>query len=262
VPSERAEDFSPFTRSTALTAGWQWRIPLQHRTGNGHVFASSFIGEDEAADMLIRNLPEKALGEPRMLRFKAGRRLKSWNRNCVGLGLASGFLEPLESTSIYLIQVAIVHLLPLLPRGPRDPVLADEFNRRIDIEYERIRDFLILHYHANQRDDGELWRYCRAMEVPESLTRRMALYRHSGFIEQYRDGLFTLPSWVALYAGQNVEAVGHHPMADTLPLDRLIANLEALRGEVRARVEAMPRHDEFVARYAAADAAPALEARG
>lgn len=253
VPSERATDFTPYTRSTARAAGWQWRIPLQHRTGNGHVFSSAFISEDEAADTLMRNLDAKALGEPRMLRFKAGRRLKSWTRNCVALGLASGFLEPLESTSIYLVQVAIVNLLPLLPRGPRDPVLADEFNRRTDIEYERIRDFLILHYHANTRDDSELWRYCREMEVPESLQRRLALYRHSGFIEQYRDGLFTLPSWVSLYAGQGVRPTSHHLMADVLPRDRLIEQLGMLRDQVRARVEQMPSHAEFVARYAPAD---------
>jgi len=254
VPSARATDFSPYTRSTCREAGWQWRIPLQHRTGNGHVFASHFISEDEAAATLMANLPEEAQGDPRLLRFEAGRRLKSWSRNCVGLGLASGFLEPLESTSIYLIQVAIVHLLPLLPTKPVDPVLADEFNRRIEIEYERIRDFLILHYHATDRDDSELWRYCRAMPIPESLERKLALFRHSGFIEQYRDGLFTLPSWVAVYAGQGVKPIDHHPLADALPYDRLIADLERLRDEVRQRVEAMPAHDAFVARYAPAGA--------
>ena len=249
VPSERATDFSPYTRSTAREAGWQWRIPLQHRTGNGHVFASAFIGEDEAADTLMRNLDGAALAEPRMLRFKAGRRERCWDRNVLGLGLASGFLEPLESTSIYLVQIAIMHLLPLLPGKQRDPALADEFNRRIDVEYERIRDFLILHYHATARDDSELWRYCRAMDVPESLKRKMALFTHCGYVEQYRDGLFTLPSWVAVYAGQGVVPTGHHPMADALSLDRLLADLESLRGEIRSRVEAMPAHDAFVAGY-------------
>jgi tryptophan halogenase len=257
VPSEREGELTPYTRSTALEAGWQWRIPLQHRTGNGYVFSSSFISENEAADRLMRNLGSAALAEPKLLRFKAGRRLKSWQGNCLALGLASGFLEPLESTSIYLIQMGIFHLLPLFPSGSPDPRLRDEFNRRMDVEYSRIRDFLILHYHANGRDDSELWRYCRAMEVPESLTRRLELFRHRGFIEQYKDGLFTPASWLSVYAGQGVRPAHYHPAADAVPTDRLFADLEGLQRSIHQRVEEMPAHAAFVERYCAAEGATA-----
>ena len=262
VPSERQGELTPYTRSTAREAGWQWRIPLQHRTGNGYVFSSQFIGEDEAAAALTSNLDAPALGEPRLLRFQAGRRLKSWRRNCVAMGLASGFLEPLESTSIYLIQVAIMHLLPLFPTGTADPKLADEFNRRMDIEYERIRDFLILHYHANSRDDSELWRYCRSMEVPESLKHRIALFVHRGHIDQYKDGLFTPPSWLSVYTGQGIRPVHYNLIAENMPLDTLVDELETLRTQISARVEAMPGHAEFVERYCpSAGAAGLMESR-
>jgi len=243
------EPLTPYTRSTARAAGWQWRIPLQHRTGNGHVFSSAFISEDEAAETLMRNLDAPALADPRMLRFRAGRRVKSWERNCLALGLASGFLEPLESTSIYLVQIALMHFLPLLPRGNPDPLLAAEFNRRMELEYDRIRDFLILHYHLTSRDDAELWRYCREMEVPDSLKHKMELFAHRGHIEQYRDGLFTPPSWLSVYTGQGLLPESYHPLADNLPLDSVIADLDSLRAEISRRVDEMPFHEAFVDRY-------------
>ena len=249
VPTERARDFTPYTRSTAMDAGWRWRIPLQHRTGNGYVFSSSFIGEQEAADALLRELDSAPAAEPRLLKFQAGRRAVNWEANCVGVGLASGFLEPLESTSIYLIQMAIMHLGPLFPGKLIDPRLRREFNRKIDLEYERIRDFLILHYHLGSRDDAEIWRYCRSMEVPESLTRKIALFRHSGIIEEYKDGLFTPPSWLSVFMGQGLVPENYHPAADIQPKDRLISDLEDLRTDIRDRVEEMPRHEKFVARY-------------
>ena len=256
VPSERSDELAPYTRSTAMEAGWRWRIPLQHRTGNGYVFASGFCEESKAAEALLDSLAEPALAEPRLLKFRAGRRKQSWRSNCVALGLASGFLEPLESTSIYLIQIAIMHLLPLLPERRSDALLADEFNRRMDVEYERIRDFLILHYHLNSRDDAEIWRYCRAMEVPDSLRAKMELFRHSGFVEQYRDGLFTPPSWLSVYIGQGLTPERYHPLADNLPLDRLTRQLDELRSEIADRVEEMPKHASFIERYAASTAAP------
>lgn len=255
VPSQRTADLMPITRSTAREAGWQWRIPLQHRTGNGHVFSSSFIGEDEAADTLMRNLDAEALGEPRLLRFKAGRRSSSWKRNCVALGLSSGFLEPLESTSIYLVQVGLMNFVQLFPGKRVDPRLAEEFNRRVDVEYERVRDFLILHYHLNSRDDGELWKYCHEMEVPESLTEKMRLFRHRGHIEKYKDGLFSPPSWLSVYLGQGLRPESHHPLTDAQPLDRLVQNLERLRAEIDAEVGRMPDHAAFIDRYCAAPGA-------
>jgi tryptophan halogenase len=256
VPSERASDFTPYTRSTAMEAGWRWRIPLQHRTGNGYVFSSNFIDEQHAADSLLRELDSAAAGEPRLLKFRAGRREVNWEANCVALGLASGFLEPLESTSIYLIQVAIMHLVPLFPARKIDPRLRREFNRKIDIEYERIRDFLILHYHLGNRDDAEIWRYCRTMAVPESLERKIALFRHSGIIEEYKDGLFTPPSWISVLLGQGLTPDHYHPAADGQPEGALISDLEMLRTDIRDRAEEMPGHERFVARYCEAEAPP------
>jgi tryptophan halogenase len=250
VPSER-DELSPYTRSTAMEAGWRWRIPLQHRTGNGYVFSSNFIGEDEAADALIRSLDTPALGNPRMLKFQTGRRAATWAKNCVAIGLASGFFEPLESTSIYLIQVAIMQLVPLLPNKRIDPPLRDEFNRLMDLQYERIRDFLILHYKLNSREDAEIWRYCAAMEVPESLTRKIELFRHSGIIERYREGLFTPTSWLSVFIGQGLIPEDYSPVADAMPEDRLIARMDEFRSEIRDRVEEMLPHDRFIERYCA-----------
>jgi tryptophan 7-halogenase len=257
VPTERCGDLTPYTRVIAMNAGWRWRIPLQHRTGNGYVFSSRFIDEDKAREELLASLDEPLLAEPRLLKFRAGRRAKSWERNCVALGLSSGFLEPLESTSIYLIQIAIMHLLPLLPTKRHDQRLAGEFNLRMDLEYERIRDFLILHYHLNSREDTELWRYCRDMDVPDSLERKMRLFRHSGVIEQYRDGLFTPPSWLAVYVGQGLTPEHYNPLADAMPAERLLQQLDELHDDIRDRIDEMPKHASLLARYANAEEASA-----
>jgi len=251
VPTERCGDLTPYTRVTAMEAGWRWRIPLQHRTGNGYVFSSRFIDEDKARQQLLASLDEPLLAEPRLLKFEAGRRASSWERNCVALGLSSGFLEPLESTSIYLIQIAIMHLLPLFPNGRSDPRLIREFNRRMDLEYDRIRDFLILHYHLNSRVDGELWRYCRAMDVPESLTEKIELFRHSGYVEDYRDGLFNAPSWLSVFLGQGLTPQHHHPLADAVPEHRwreLFGALNRLRKRRQIDLSALPWDYEVVLR--------------
>lgn len=250
VPTERTGELTPYTRSTAMTAGWRWRIPLQHRTGNGHVFSTSFIDEGAAADELLSSLDEATLAEPRLLRFAAGRRIHSWERNCVALGLASGFLEPLESTSIYLVQIGIVHLLSLLPEQRRDPRLAAEYNRRMDLEYDRIRDFLILHYHLNSRDDSELWRYCREMEVPDTLQYRLELFRRCGLVDDYKDGLFNRPSWMSVLVGQGLVPEEYSPLADAIPADRLNRDLDELRFDIRDRVDEMPKHASYLSRYA------------
>ena len=253
VPSER-DELSPYTRSTAMEAGWRWRIPLQHRTGNGYVFSTSFISEDKAADSLIRSLETKPLAEPRLLKFRSGRRVASWANNCVGMGLAGGFLEPLESTSIYLVQVAIMQLVPLLPGKRIDPRLRDEFNRLMDLQYERIRDFLILHYHLTRRDDAEIWRYCAAMDVPDSLSRKIDLFRQSGIIEKYKDGLFTPTSWLSVFIGQGLIPENYSPVADVIPQEKLISQLDGFRMEIRDRVDEMLPHDRFVDRYCGANA--------
>ena len=249
VPCARSEDFTPYTRSTALEAGWQWRIPLQHRTGNGYVYSSRFISDDAAAVRLMSNLDGQAEAEPRQIRFEAGRRRSSWVKNVVCAGLSSGFLEPLESTSIYLVQIAATLLLQLFPDRGMEPRLAQEFNRLIDIEYERVRDFLILHYHANSRDDAELWRYTRAMTVPDSLMHKMELFRRRAHIVKYKDGLFSPPSWLAVYLGQNVSPTGYDRMADNMSDTQVTDKLNEIRSRILASVEAMPTHADFVRDY-------------
>jgi tryptophan 7-halogenase len=249
VPCERSDDFSPYTRSTAREAGWQWRIPLQHRTGNGYVYSSGFISDDDAAATLMANLDGPAQADPRPLRFKAGRRTSSWDRNVIAVGLASGFLEPLESTSIYLIQVAIVNLLKLFPGKSIDPILREEFNRLVDNEYARVRDFLILHYHATQRTDSELWAYCRDMEIPDSLREKIELFVHRGQVPMYKDGLFAPPSWISAFIGQGYMPRAYDRLSDNMELETVVAAMEDLRTRISDRVDAMPAHADFVADY-------------
>ncbi len=249
VPCERTAEFTPYTRATAREAGWTWRIPLQHRTGNGYVFASRFTSEARAEEVLLSALDAKPLADPRLLRFEAGRRKTSWAKNCVAIGLASGFLEPLESTSLYLAQVAITFLIQLLPNRRFDPKLASEFNRLIDIEYERVRDFLILHYHATARNDGELWRHVQSMAIPESLKDKIEMFRRRGHIHQYKDGLFNPASWTAVFMGQNVVPQSYDPQAGNFVLDRIVEELDELRERVVLNVEAMPAHADFIADY-------------
>jgi tryptophan halogenase len=251
VPCDRVGEALPYTRATALEAGWQWRIPLQHRTGNGYVFSSAFIDEATAGARLMGNLDGKAQAEPKLLKFAAGRRKTSWANNCVAIGLASGFLEPLESTSIYLAQIAITNLLQLFPDKTIDPRLRAAFNRLVDLEYDRVRDFLILHYHANTRD-GEMWAYTRNMTVPDTLNARLEQYRHRGHIQKYKDGLFSPASWLAVYAGQDVLPEGYDRTADAIPATELKTWLDDLEGRIRMNVDEMPGHDAFIRGYCAA----------
>jgi tryptophan halogenase len=256
VPSERSDTIIPYTRSTAKAAGWQWRIPLQHRTGNGYVYCSEYLSDDEAAGTLLADLDGQPQAEPRFLRFKAGRRKQSWRGNCIAVGLASGFLEPLESTSIYLIQVGILNLLKLFPERHPEPALIDEFNRLVDYEYDRVRDFLILHYRLNKclNDDSGLWRYCRNMEIPESLEQKMAMFRHRGYIDVYRFGLFAPPSWIAVFLGQGLVPENYERLADNVPLDRAVAEMQELATSISARVQMMPDHRQFLGDYCPAAA--------
>ncbi|NHK27946.1 tryptophan 7-halogenase [Parvularcula flava] len=257
VPCERQPGkLLPYTRATARDAGWQWRIPLQSRTGNGYVYASDFISEDEAAGTLLSSLDGEAQGDPRFLKFQAGRRVGSWQKNCVAIGLSSGFLEPLESTSIYLIQQAITTLLSFLPRKKIDPALRTEFNRLIDLEYDRVRDFLILHYYANTRDDADLWRYCRSMEVPDSLLEKLEFFRTSGHVETYRNGLFTPASWLAVYIGQGVMPERYDRQADKLPLDEMLGEIRKMKAQIAERVDRMPSHGVFVEDYCPSNDVP------
>ncbi|NML07855.1 tryptophan halogenase family protein [Sphingomonas sp. G-3-2-10] len=250
VPCDSAGELTPYTRSTAREAGWQWRIPLQHRTGNGYVYASHFLSDDEAASLLLSRLDGAAQAEPRGLRFKACKRRKAWNRNVIAMGLAGGFLEPLESTSIYLVQMAVAFLLTLMPGDPEiDPALAREYNRVMDVEYDRIRDFLILHYRATERDDAEIWRYVRAMAIPDSLTDKIERFRHRGHIREYRDGLFGPASWQAVFIGQGIEPVAQDAMADLMPEAALSERLAKLRSLIAETAVGMPKHADTIARF-------------
>lgn len=256
VPCETTGPWTPYTRATADEYGWRWRIPLQHRVGNGYVFCSRYIDAGTATEVLMRNLEGPPLSQARLLRFVTGKRRKQWVGNCVAIGLSSGFLEPLESTSIHLIQQAITHLIELFPDRRFDPADAMEFNRVMDLEYERVRDFLILHYNATQRTDTAFWDYCRTMQVPESLAQRMELFRARGTLVSYREGCFLDPSWIAVYLGQRVVPRRYDPLADTVPNDRLATHMQTLRRAVLQTAHSMPDHQQFIGRYCPAPAVP------
>ena len=257
VPSASGGEFTPYTRATAREAGWQWRIPLQHRTGNGHVYCSSFMSDDEAARILLANLDGPALAEPRPLRFVAGKRRKAWNRNCVALGLAGGFMEPLESTSIHLVQSGIARLLQLFPARGIVTEEVDEYNRQTHVEWLSVRDFLVFHYWANGRD-GEMWRACRDMAVPESLERRVALFRANGRIFRNPEELFAEVGWLQVMLGQGVAPEGYHPLADQLSPAQLAEFLDLAGKHVSHVAGRLPSHADFIARHCAIPGAPAV----
>ncbi|HEU0097311.1 MAG TPA: tryptophan halogenase family protein [Allosphingosinicella sp.] len=262
VPCESGGEFTPYTRATALEAGWQWRIPLQHRTGNGHVYCSAFMSDDEAERVLLANLDGPALADPRPLRFVTGKRRKAWNRNCVALGLAGGFMEPLESTSIHLIQSGISRFLDFFPRS--DAFVAeevDEFNRQTDAEWLSVRDFLVFHYWANGRD-GDFWAACREISVPESLRRRVALFRANGRIFRKAEELFAEVGWLQVMLGQGVVPEGYHPLADQLSEDQLAEFLGLAGKHVDHVVGRLPAHEEFVARHCAMPSPTAVASAG
>ncbi len=252
VPTPSVGTLLPYTRATAHEAGWQWRIPLQHRTGNGHVFASAFVGAEAARETLLASLEAEPLAEPRLIRFRTGRRREAWVGNCVAIGLASGFLEPLESTSIHLIQSAVLRLIEHFPHADLDAADIAEFNRQTASEVEAVRDFIILHYKLTRRGDSAFWRHCRDMAVPDSLQARMALFASQGRIVRQGHELFSEPSWLQVLVGQGLRPRNHHPLAALSAASRAQAFVDNTGEVVRRCVAAMPAHADFIAAHCAA----------
>jgi tryptophan halogenase len=249
VPCTKVGEPTPYTRSTAHTAGWQWRIPLQHRTGNGHVFSSKFMHRDEATEILLSNLDGEPIASPKLLTFTPGRRDTFWVKNCVAVGLSSGFLEPLESTSIHLIQTAISKIISLFPSQEFCQAEINMYNNSTIEEYERIRDFLILHYKATERDDSAFWNYCRNMEIPEYLQQKISLYENSGRIYRENEELFGIPSWLAVMDGQGLKAKSYHPIVEAVSTTSLIDFADSYQQKVSTCVGLMPTHQDYLTQF-------------
>lgn len=247
VPCKRAEPITPYTTSTARSAGWQWRIPLQHRTGNGLVYCSEHLGDDEAASLLLAKLDGEALDEPRQQRFVTGRRRQAWTKNVVAIGLSSGFLEPLESTSLHLIMDGVSRLTALLPDRSFSPSLADEFNRQMAYRYESVRDFIILHYKLGERRDSEFWRYCAAMSIPDDLAHQIELFRQTGRVAIIEPEGFAEPSWASIFLGLGALPQRYDPYVDLIDMDIVRQHLHGVHGAIQRAVKAMPTHAEFLA---------------
>jgi len=246
APSATGAKRAPYTQSLARAAGWQWRIPLQHRTGNGYVYSSQFCSDEEAAADLLAVIGAP-LADPRFLRFTTGRRKVFWSGNCVALGLASGFLEPLESTSIHLVSSGIYHLLEHYPDTHFDQSNIDSYNAEVTYEFERIRDFIVLHYCLTQREDTPLWRYCRSMALPDTLRQRIELYRGTGRVRWRAGELFTDMSWFYIFEGLGVYPAHYDPLLDVVTLDKLKEILASLAGGTAALQRAAPLHDSYFA---------------
>ncbi|WP_345780080.1 tryptophan halogenase family protein [Microbulbifer litoralis] len=249
VQTGKAAKPVPHTRSIAREAGWQWRIPLQSRTGNGLVFCSHYMEEEAAKQQLLENLEGEPLNDPRVIPFRTGTRRQHWNKNCIAMGLSSGFIEPLESTSIHLIQRSIIHLLTLFPSQGISRAEVDEFNRLVREETENVRDFVVLHYKLTDRKDSEFWRHCRGMEIPDSLARRMEIFEQSGRVYQNGVELFGETSWLQVMLGQGLMPKAYHPIVDMMSDEELARFLAGIRSQVRVTVDSWPDHMEFINHY-------------
>ncbi|MFZ2987082.1 tryptophan halogenase family protein [Ideonella sp.] len=246
VPCERVDPLTPYTVSAAKAAGWTWRIPLQHRTGNGHVYCDGFTSHEDAAQVLLAGLDGKALDTPRPIRFTTGRRRRSWVKNVVAIGLSAGFLEPLESTSIHLILDNIGRLIHLFPDRRCEPALAAEFNRLADVQFEAIRDFIILHYKLTRRTDSEFWRYCADMPIPDTLAAQIELFKRSGRVSVRDPNGFLEPSWVSIYLGLGLRPERWDPRVDRVDEGALRRHFSRLRQGLSEAAAAMPLHGDFI----------------
>ncbi|WP_062064776.1 tryptophan halogenase family protein [Cellvibrio sp. OA-2007] len=251
VQTEAVGEPIPYTRAIAHEAGWRWRIPLQHRVGNGLVYCSRYLTDEQATEKLLNSIEGEPLNTPRVIQFRTGTRTKHWNKNCVALGLASGFLEPLESTSIHMIQRSVLRLLQLFPSEEILQDSVDEFNAQTSLEVERIRDFIILHYCVTERNDSAFWQHCRTMELPESLRRRIELFKKTGRVFKGDSELFGEESWIQVMLGQGIVPAAHHPFADAMPSGELASFLAKIRESTRNRVGQLPLHADFIAHYCA-----------
>ncbi len=249
---EMPAPITPYTRSTAREAGWQWRIPLQHRTGNGYVYCSDYLSDDEACEKLLSRLDGKPLKDPKVLRFVTGHRKKVWNKNVLALGLASGFLEPLESTSIHLVQACLTRFISMMPRKEFNPVVIDEYNRYAVSEYVNVKDFLIAHYKITEREDTPFWARCRHMDIPDSLKARLEVFASQGHANVMQTELFKDTSWFAVLAGQGLIPRDYNPVADAISVDDLKVRLSRIRTQILDRVGKLPSHDAYIAARCAA----------
>lgn len=249
VACEHTDVLPSYTRSTAQSAGWQWRIPTQQRTGNGHIYSTDFMNDDEAQQILMQGLDSAPIGDPRTIRFKTGCLEKFWYKNCIGIGLSSGFLEPLESTSLYLIQMGISKFISLFPSADLQPVVVAEYNRQMSQQFDQVRDFIILHYCTTERDDSPFWNYCRTMSIPDTLQHKIDLFREAGRVFRYEDELFSRPSWVAVMLGQNLVPKVCDPIVATLGPAQVDHSLTSMRRAMDAAAQKMSTHAAFIDQY-------------
>lgn len=254
VACERTGPLLPYTKSTAKTAGWQWRIPTQHRTGNGHIYASDMMRDEEAIESLLSDLDGPAKAAPRKIKFRTGHLERFWEKNCVAIGLSGGFLEPLESTSLFLIQEGISKFISLFPSADMPKAVVAEYNKQLTTKFEQVRDFIILHYKATKRDDSPFWDYCRNMSIPDTLQHKMDLFQEAGRVFRYEDELFARPSWVAVMVGQNVLPKTIDPIVAELSDEEIARSLNSMRVALNGAAQKMETHETYLKKYAWATA--------
>lgn len=243
------EDIKPYTRAIAHEAGWQWQIPLQQRVGNGLVYCSRYLADEQAKQLLLENIQGDTLTEPKIIKFKTGRRRKGWNKNCLALGLASGFVEPLESTSIHLIMSGIIRFMRLFPFNGITEQAVNEYNKQLKSEIENIRDFIVLHYKVTERTDSEFWRHCKSMDVPETLAHKISLYKRTGRVFLDDGDIFRVDSWVQVMLGQGIKPEQYHLIASLMTDEELTRFLTSIKQQISQRVAALPSHQAFLQQY-------------